>query len=336
MRVLVAGGNAFDSVGSSSASALRKIGHTVDIFDFADAAAPWPLNRSRATIEAWSILLKATVRETRGSMQRRLLQQVSRFHPDWVVIIPVNLVLPSTIAEIKKNTGARVSGWFQDSMVNFGRADFLAGDWDALCFQDRWLVERLARALDNTRIEYLPQACDPDLHRPVDLSDEERLRFGCDLATYGNLYVYRALMFSDLWDLDLRIYGALQGWETEKIRRHYAGYPVFGINKAKAMTAAKIALNSNHYSEVAGVNKRTFEVAAIGAFQLCDAPGLREMFDEHEVASFSGRTDLRRKVEYYLPRESERQQMAKNASERARRDHTYQKRLERLMELTFA
>ncbi len=99
------------------------------------------------------------------------------------------------------------------------------------------------------------------------------------------------------------------------------------------MLAAKIVLNQNHYAEIFGTNKRTFEVAAIGAFQLTDTPALRDVFDpDSEVATFGSREDLLEKIDYYLARPELRLEMAERAARRAHADHTYEHRWTAMLE----
>jgi spore maturation protein CgeB len=99
------------------------------------------------------------------------------------------------------------------------------------------------------------------------------------------------------------------------------------------MLAAKIALNPNHYAEIQGTNKRTFELAAVGAFQLTDTPALSDVFDpETEVASYGNVDDLLDKLDYYLARPELRAQMADRAHARAHASHTYEHRWVAMLE----
>jgi spore maturation protein CgeB len=114
---------------------------------------------------------------------------------------------------------------------------------------------------------------------------------------------------------------------------YWAGREVTGDEKCKAMRACKIALNTNHYAGIGDVNKRTFELAGIGAFQLTDE---RAALDDYfvpdlEVATFRGPKDLRDKVAYYLARPQERAAIAVRAQQRAHRDHTFERRLTTLL-----
>jgi spore maturation protein CgeB len=98
--------------------------------------------------------------------------------------------------------------------------------------------------------------------------------------------------------------------------------------------SASIALNNQHPSEICGVNKRTFEIAAAGGFQLVShRPGLDELFDDgRELVSYEGLDDLREKIRYYLVHDQLRQQIARAGQERVLAEHTYARRLHLLLD----
>ena len=115
------------------------------------------------------------------------------------------------------------------------------------------------------------------------------------------------------------------------MHKFWAG-KVVQATKVQAMLAAKIALNTNHYAGIGDVNKRTFELGGMGAFQLTDNRP-RSVSTLRSAKSGDVRRTSRpaRKVEYYLARPVERQQIAAAAARRAHRDHTFEKRLEVLL-----
>lgn len=57
------------------------------------------------------------------------------------------------------------------------------------------------------RAIYLPMACDPAVHRPVALTDEERLQWGSQLSFVGAGYHNRQQMFASLANRDFKIWG---------------------------------------------------------------------------------------------------------------------------------
>jgi spore maturation protein CgeB len=122
-----------------------------------------------------------------------------------------------------------------------------------------------------------------------------------------------------------------------KLFSYYQGRPVYNSEKAEAFTNAKIVLNNLHYSEIEGLNVRCFEAAGIGAFQIVDwRPGLNDLFiDGEEIVSFKSMDDLKNKLNYYLVNEKERNRIANNGKNRAHKDHTYYKRLEKMINIIF-
>jgi spore maturation protein CgeB len=167
--------------------------------------------------------------------------------------------------------------------------------------------------------------------------EDDLRRYSTDVATFGNYYPYRARMLEPLLDsgLQLKLWGARPPlWLHHPVRRHWAGKEVLGDEKCRAMRACKIALNTNHYAGIGDVNKRTFELAGIGAFQLTDErAALHDYFEVgREVATFTGRGDLLEKVRYYLDRPEERARIAEAAQARAHRDHTFAARLRVLLQ----
>ena len=78
---------------------------------------------------------------------------------------------------------------------------------------------------------------------------------------------------------------------------------------------------------------RAFEAAGIGSFQMIDwRPGLSELFDDNkEIISFKNIDDLKMKINYWLPREEERKEIAKYGKRRAYKNHTYSQRLSLLV-----
>jgi spore maturation protein CgeB len=168
----------------------------------------------------------------------------------------------------------------------------------------------------------------------VSLPEEDRARYRCELTLAGNPHLYRCEFLRPLLGRDLKIWGAPPpAWLEHPSRSFYTGRYVAGDEKCKAMLSAGIVLNQNHYAEIAGTNKRTFEVAAIGAFQLTDTPALADVFEpEREVATFETQQEMLERIEYFLARPELRAEMAERAHVRAHAEHTYEHRWVAMLE----
>jgi spore maturation protein CgeB len=129
---------------------------------------------------------------------------------------------------------------------------------------------------------------------------------------------------------DLKIWGnGCPSWVDSPTREKYQNRYISEQMKAKAYRAAKIVLNTMHYTEIDGVNCTLFEVAGCGGFQITDwKPTLPALFEpEREIVTFQSRSELKEKVDYYLAHAQERHTIAERAYKRAQKDHTYEQRL---------
>lgn len=332
MKILILGSGKRDCAAANCGIALRAMGHEVRHFDPDDH--PAFLSSLRAGWEARRVIDRALslIGETERLWAPALIREAADWGPDLILVIPITIVSPRTIAELKRS-GARVVGWFQDAIVNFGAHAFMAADYDALFFKDEYAVERLRGSAGLEHVHFLPQACEPSVHRPVELNEEDRRRYGCDLMTYGNPYPYRLRLLEGLMDFDLRFYASGPArWHGHPLKERWQGKGVYREEKAKAVLLSKIVLSTSHYGEIGSINVRILEVAGIGGFQLADAPKTSDFFiPGEEIVVFHGPKELRELIEYYLDRPEERQAIAARGQARAYRDHTYEKRLSELL-----
>lgn len=270
----------------------------------------------------------------RKRFTERLLETANS-SPIGLTLVCHDLLQPNEIRRLKQATGAPVAIWFPDHIGNFSKAWFLAADYDALFFKDPFIVHNLRCTLDRP-IYYMPECFNPDRHRLAGLNADDERDYGCDLTTAGNLYSYRAAFFSRLTDYHVRIWGNPPPlWMDEApIRSMIEGRYVAYEDKARAFLAAKIVVNNLNPAEVWGINARAFEIAGIGGFQLVDwRPGLAQLFEDgRELVSFRTMSELREKIDYYLPREDERRAIAECGRDRAHRDHSFHQRLPLLVD----
>jgi len=329
MRIVVSGDIFPDSFARNIVAAAGHMGHWV----VSVRESPAWGNRSLYGSVLWSILPTVFPHfETRR--HGALIKAVRDFQPDLVLVTHGHLP-PDVVDRLRKVTTARMALWFPDHLANLSRQYVLASSFDAWFFKDPYMASIFREKL-GLNAHYLPEACNPLWHRRTELTEDERQKYGCDLVTASNMYYYRARSLEMFRDYDLRIWGAsYPHWLKSPLRRAYQDIYVAEAEKAKAFNAARIVLNTMHYGEIEGVNCRLFEAAGCGAFQIADwKPALPELFEpEREIVTFRTRRELKEKVDYYLARPEERREIAARACARAHRDHTYEKRLEKMFEL---
>jgi len=329
MKILVIGPQFPDSFARNIVVALERMGHQV-------TGAEGVRTRhhgNRLANGFWTCVPKAF-----PGLERKIFREVVRkaaaVRPDLVLVTFAGLP-PEVVNELKCVSDGKVIGWYTDPVTNLYRHYLLASDFDFVFLKEPFLV-RVARDKLGLNAFYLPECCNPTWHRPVDLDDANRKKYGCDLAAAGSLHYYRARMLEAFADYDLKIWGRnCPAWLDSPVKKRYPNLFVAEGEKARAFGSAKIVVNTLQCAEIEGVNCTLFEAAGCGAFQIADwKASLPELFEpEHEIVTFRTRRELKEKVDYYLARPEERREIAERACARAHRDHTYEKRLERMFEV---
>jgi spore maturation protein CgeB len=142
----------------------------------------------------------------------------------------------------------------------------------------------------------------------------------------GSWYPYRERLLREIADYPVRLYGP--GWRhavDPRVRALVAGGSTRGRAKLSVYSAATISLNLHHpMNDVAGVNNRTFELAAAGACQLVDAKDdVAAVFKPgEEILTFGDVGELRHQLDHWLARPAEARTIGVNARRRALAEHT--------------
>jgi spore maturation protein CgeB len=199
----------------------------------------------------------------------------------------------------------------------------------AILTNDKASVKPLKESTD-LPVAYLPHSYDPEIHRPRPGLRDNR-HYKADVFFHGTLWPDRQEMFMSLVDLlddyEIVIGGVNPDWKDDsevgdmlpnrELAQRYAGAAI-AINHHRTIIGANGQGPKYITDDVAwSLGPRAFEIAACGAFQLCDdtRPELVEVFGD-TVATYQDGDDLRDKVKYYLTNEAERQEMAGAALKR--------------------
>jgi len=158
----------------------------------------------------------------------------------------------------------------------------------------------------------------------------------------GAGYYNRRNFFQGLLDFDLKMWGSdWQGCPALNSVLQRDGARISTEESVKIFNASTINLNlhSSPYHEGVNphgdyVNPRTFELAACGAFQLVDHRALLpDLFRVgEEVVCFATLAEARQLISYYLTHADERHAIAARARARALKDHTYEQRMQEMLE----
>ncbi len=330
MRILLSGYHNphFWTITEYIEKAIRSFGHDLLVFDDRKHIIP---GRIRVRVP-WLHRIDL------GMLNKNLLAQVERFHPELAIITGGHRILPDTVKSLKQR-GIQTVLWTIDAPIDFQPIIHVAPYYDLIFCQGTEAIELLGKAgIRGAR--WIPMACDPDLHYPVTLTDEERKTLSHDVVFIGSYYPCRAELFSKLTSFDLAIWGP--GWDrlesTSPLLKHIMGAHTKPDQWLKIYSAAKIVL-ATHYQDPEGrfpvyqASPRIFEVLACGAFLICDRQRdvLALFNDGKHLVTFENSSDLVNKVKYFLNHPGERNLIAKQGHEEVLRNHTYVHRVETLL-----
>jgi spore maturation protein CgeB len=204
--------------------------------------------------------------------------------------------------------------------------------YDVFFTKERYALRALER-VGLTNLRYLPLYCVPEFHYPIALTEAETARFAVPVSFVGSCYPYRERLLRELVGYPLRVWGS--GWSRAGgPLEHMVGGPVWGRAKLAVYSGSTLSLNQHHpMNDIAGVNTRTFELAASGACQLVDLKeDLPALFTPgEELVTYQSLGELRRHLDHYLAHPDEAREIGQNALRRALKAHTLRHRVQEML-----
>ena len=310
-------------------STLDEMGHEVQHFQILDN-----VNLHHKIDRCIRAALRILLREPERLRERRLVEAVTGFRPDLILVLLGNALSPKTVARVRKTFKGPVACWCQDALTSIGRQYLIGAEYDFIFVKDHYILNFLRNMVGHPAAYYLPEACNPEVHKTVDLTESEHAEYRSDICTFATLYYYRQAILEPLRKYDLKVWGNVPDWLVNRLGDQHAGRVVYENDKCKAVAGAKIVLNTLHFAEINGLNCRAFEVAGCGGFQLISfSPAISEHFEiGKEIEVFHDHRELKEKIDYYLARPEARHRIAAASQSRAHKEHTYENRLSRLID----
>ena len=179
---------------------------------------------------------------------------------------------------------------------------------------------------------FLPYACNPQYHRPVEIDD----RYKNDIIAMANKVKeydparnsFRNKSFKDivlpimLGNYDIKLYG--NAWETyePKLPEHKLGGYISAQDVLKAYSAAKINL-AIQWDYSGHICYRIYEALACGCFVISPYTEAQAKFFTHgrHIIYSHNEEETKMYVDYYLRHDEERQQIALQGQEEVYKNH---------------
>jgi spore maturation protein CgeB len=315
--------------------ALAGLGNEVKPFIYYRCPAVDHFGRLNQFIHSWKQSLLARARLPIRLINRDLIRNALAYKPELVLIDAGELIYPETLSEIKKRSHAKIATWLLDDPFSQCWKNVIKSMpiYDFIFVFDPHYVDKFKQQ-GAAFVEYLPCACDPDIHKSFVLSQEESKELSSQLCFVGSVTSARIPVLKELCEFDLGIwtYSLNRLKEDPSLLGHYRGF-AWGELMSKVFNASRIVFNLHHPQTAQGVNMKTFEIAGCAGFQLVDKRAqLNNLFEiGKEIVCFENIQDLKELIRYYLDRPQERKLIAVRAQQRAHREHTYKQRLSRLI-----
>ncbi len=322
-------------VADACGRALRQIGHEVIEIDLKPFVSAYREVQGIAALSSGDHG-RSLVQGFMRLMGEIVLAIVEEQEPD-VAFALAQAPLDPPLLHAIRNCGTTTALWFCEDFRVMRYWKELAPHYDTVFHIQ---AEDFAEPLRESGAYGVPLALgfDPSIHRPIELTPDERMRYGCDVSFIGAGYHNRVETFPTLLDLGLRIYGT--EWPEGPVFRDAMPEPNARQSPEQSnriFNASRINLNLHSSPWCDGVNPvgdyvnpRTFELAGAQAFQLVD--GRRELplyFEPGlEIETFTNIQECRKKILYYRERDDERREIAERGFQRAVREHTYRHRME--------
>jgi len=330
MKVLLSGYHNphFITITEYMENAIKALGHELIIFDDRQHIIP---GRIRYRIKWFNQL-------DLEHINRRMLRLASEKKPDIAIVAGGHRITASTIKTLNAN-GIVTILWTIDAPINFQPILSVAPHYNHIFCQGSEAVELLG----NKGIKgahWLPVACDPNSHRPLELSNKEKKYYGHDIVFVGSYYPVRADLFEKLTEFDFDLWGP--GWEQlpskSALRDFLRGGQLKQEVWSRIYNASKIVL-ATHYQDpdnrfpVYQASPRIFEALACRCFVLVDRQkDVLSLFNDGEhLVGFDGIADLREKIKYYLRHPNERNKIATQGYREVLERHTFIHRINEML-----
>jgi spore maturation protein CgeB len=194
--------------------------------------------------------------------------------------------------------------------------------------------------------EILKRQCQYPTREIDKVIEEVQDRLGCKISfkedkmqvrktlEFASATLYRKEILEELWDLGVKVYGD-SGWKYLIPKVNSIRWLDYHHELPKLYNAAKINLNMTLFQLKTTMTVRPFDIAACGAFTITDyRDGLKDLFNlDEEVVYYRNKRDLREKIEYFLKHPKERKIIAWKARRRVLEEHTYERRMSRLIDV---
>lgn len=242
---------------------------------------------------------RALHEESRKRYSPYILRVFDDYRPQIVFIINGDNLAPDVVQTMREK--ARVGIWLFDSLtrmpdcaVNLPHAHrvFCYEQEDIAAIRSKWGIEA----------EFLPQAVDTRLYHPLPSAVDKQY----DLVFAGDIFHSRKRraivteVVARYPDLRIKVWGIYKPWFKNPLKwllrerkDVYMNCNATAEQLNDDYNRARVVLNVHHEQQRNGANPKVYEIAASGAYQLCDSnPYIDRLFGEGGIGLYHSVDEL--------------------------------------------
>ena len=301
---------------------LKEMGHRVVAFSHTRVSLP---NHIESPSVPYRIFWKLRIPLDTTRVNKKIRDAVRNSSFDVVWIEKGNMIWPCTLSYIKKHAPrARLISCSEDDMyAAHGHSLWyrIGLQYYDLVFTTKVFNLEELKLFGAKETKLFLDSYDEKIHKPMNLTEEERERFSCDVAAIGAFENERAesLLYLAEHGIKVSVWGGNWGRMTNShpnlvIKNEF----LFGEDYSKAICATKINLNFLRKINRDEVTSRSVEIPACGGFMLSERTARHlEFFEEGREAEFFGSNEeMLEKIRRYLENNEDREKVARAGLER--------------------
>jgi spore maturation protein CgeB len=284
-------------------------------------------------------IIKFVQTQELSRINKNLIKAIKAYKPDIFLEVGGHRVLSPTVRAIKAR-GIKTALWTIDPPRNFNPIVKVAPFYDFI-FTGGSEAYEILQKYNITNLYFLPFACDPEFHKPVEVSKEERKVYQNDIVFIGSYYLNRFKILEGLSDFDLGVWGPY--WNkisyNSKLRKCIRKTEGVSYKEwCKIYSAAKIALMIHYQDEGTlcyQASPKIYEIMACRTFLLSDNQrDVVRLFEPgKQLDVFTDIKELKKKLVHYLDNPQKRESIAELGYQEVIAKHTYHHRLKEMFNI---
>lgn len=327
--------------GSNAGGLFRALSRAGCLIEVIDEFYYVSLNTRNTVTKVFERLLRPRQeREFNDAIKKR----IDIFRPDFVLVYKGVFVQPETLA-YAKSKGCRLVLFYPDvSMTAHGdNIPKAIPMYDTVFTTKTFGIKDMQDKYGVNGAVFIPHGFDPEIHRPINVGDEERRIFGCDVSFIGTWSPKKEKWLSHLKEklpaIDLKIWG--DQWNkvsSDVLNSSIQGMPIVGDLYASAIQCSTINLGilSERVSGASSgdlITSRTFHIPGASGFMLHERNEESVLYFEEdtEAAFFDGPEEMAEKTSIFLKDSAGRESIRLAGHERACRDHSLDARAQTIL-----